>query len=165
MRREVISFGALLFLIYHLSLIAPHFCYAQPVTSSQLIENAKQYDNQSVVFQGEAIGEVMRRGNFAWVNINDGTNAIGIWVSEEMSKEINYLGSYKAKGDILEVEGIFHRACPQHGGDMDIHAQVIKKIQAGHAVKETLDTNKRNIVLILAGVLCLALIFQALKKK
>jgi len=138
---------------------------AESITSTQLIENAKQYDNQTITFQGEVIGDVMKRGDFAWVNINDGTNALGIWMSKDFTKDIVYTGSYKAKGDILEVEGIFHRACPQHGGDMDIHAQVVKKIQSGQTVSETIDSNKRNIALILLGVLCLVLILQVLKKK
>jgi hypothetical protein len=140
-------------------------CYAQPIVSNTLIEQAKDYDGKTVIFQGEAIGEVMHRGNFAWVNINDGANALGIWLVKELTKEINYLGSYKAKGDILEIEGVFHRACPEHGGDMDIHAQAVKKIQAGQAISEQLDTNKRNIALALAGVLCLIVILQILKKK
>ncbi|MCM8763005.1 MAG: DNA-binding protein [Candidatus Omnitrophica bacterium] len=139
--------------------------YAQPLTVHQLIENAYEYDNQTVIFQGEAIGEIMVRGDFAWVNLHDGEKALGIWMPKEMVKEIHYLGSYKAKGDILEVAGIFHRRCLEHGADMDIHAQAIRKIQAGYAINETADPNKRKITLILVGVLCLTLILQILKKK
>ena len=139
--------------------------YAQPIASTQLIENAKDFDNKSVIFQGEVIGDVMKRGDFAWVNINDGTNALGIWMPKDFTKDIVYTGSYKAKGDILEVEGVFHRACPQHGGDLDIHAQVVKKIRPGYNKEETIDKNKRNQAFALIGALCLVLILQALKKK
>jgi len=139
--------------------------YADRASSTTLIENAKDFDNKIVVFQGEVIGDVMIRGDFAWVNLNDGQNALGIWMPRDFTKDIIYKGSYKAQGDLLEVEGVFHRACPEHGGDMDIHAQVLKKIQSGQAMDRQLDKNKLNIVLTLAGVLCLILILQALKKK
>lgn len=97
-------------------------CYAPPLSSTELINNAKEYDGKSVVYTGEVIGDVMVRGDFVWVNLNDGENAIGIWLDKETAKEIQFTGSYRAKGDRLEVTGVFHRACIQHGGDLDIHA-------------------------------------------
>jgi len=30
----------------------------------------------------------MVRGDFAWVNVNDGENAIGVWLSKELAGEI-----------------------------------------------------------------------------
>ncbi|MGD9014947.1 MAG: DNA-binding protein, partial [Candidatus Omnitrophota bacterium] len=50
-------------------------CYAEPVSSTELIENAKSYDGQQVVYEGEVIGEVMHRRDGVWVNINDGDNS------------------------------------------------------------------------------------------
>lgn len=44
---------------------------AKPIDSSTLINNAFKYDGKVVEFQGEAIGEIMKRGDFAWVNIHD----------------------------------------------------------------------------------------------
>ena len=55
-------------------------CYAQTPTSLELINNAKQYDGKTVNYKGEVIGEVMVRGDYAWLHVNDGTIAIGIWV-------------------------------------------------------------------------------------
>jgi hypothetical protein len=134
-------------------------CYAQQISSTELINNAKEYDGKSVVYAGEAIGDVMARGDFVWVNINDGENAIGVWLDKELAREIQFTGSYRAKGDLLEITGVFHRSCIQHGGDMDIHAQEIRKISPGRVVSEELDTGKRNFVFILLVVLCLVSIF------
>ena len=134
-------------------------CYAQHISSTELINKAKEYDGKSVVYVGEAIGDVMVRGDFVWVNLNDGENAIGIWLDKELAKEIKYTGSYQTKGDRLEIAGVFHRSCIQHGGDMDIHAQDLRKISPGKLVKEELDTGKRNFTIILLGILCLVLIF------
>jgi hypothetical protein len=101
----------------------------------------------------------MVRGDFAWVNINDGENAIGVWLNKELAGEIKFTGSYRAKGDQLEITGVFQRNCIQHGGDMDIHAQGIRKISPGRVVGEELDTSKRNFVFILLVVLCLVFVF------
>jgi hypothetical protein len=135
-------------------------CYAQHISSTELINNVKEYDGKNVVYAGEVVGDVMVRGDFAWVNINDGENAIGVWLDKELAKEIQFTGSYRAKGDRLEITGVFQRGCIQHGGDMDIHAQDIRKISPGRLVKEELDKGKRNLTFILLGILlCLALIF------
>lgn len=134
-------------------------CYAPPLSSTELINKAKEYDGQSVVYTGEVIGDVMVRGDFAWLNLNDGENAIAIWLDKEAAKEIQFTGSYRAKGDQLEVTGVFHRACIQHGGDLDIHAQGIRKIAPGQTVERELNLTKRNIAFILLGILCLVLIF------
>jgi hypothetical protein len=150
---------------YQLSAISLiFFCwtvgYAQRISSTELINNAKEYDGKSVVYAGEAVGDVMARGDFVWVNLNDGENAIGIWLNKGLAKEIQFTGGYHAKGDRLEITGVFQRGCIQHGGDMDIHAQDIRKISPGRPVKEELDTGKRNFTFILLGILlCLVFIF------
>jgi len=134
-------------------------CFAQQISSTELINNAAKYDGKSVVYAGEAVGDVMARGDFAWVNINDGDNAIGVWLSKESAGEIRYTGSYNCLGDEVEITGVFQRNCTQHGGDMDIHAQGIRKINPGRAVIEELDKTKRNFVFILLALLFPALVF------
>ena len=168
--KKVISYklwvmGLAIFLTCGSSLIVPDHCFAQAVSSRELINNAKAYDGKPVVYQGEAIGEVMPRGAYAWVNLLDTNNAIGIWAPSNLSKDILYLGSYKSKGDVLEVTGIFHRACPEHGGDLDIHAQSLSKINSGRPVSEKLNLSKRDLSLMLLGILCLILILRRLKPK
>jgi len=134
-------------------------CYAQHISSTELINKAKEYDGKTVVYVGEAIGDVMVRGDSVWVNVNDGENALGVWLNKELAREIQFTGSYHANGDRLEIAGVFNRNCIQHGGDMDIHAQEIRKISPGKPVKDEIDTGKRNFTFILLGILCLLLIF------
>jgi hypothetical protein len=140
-------------------------CFAQPISSTELINNAKLYDGKTVVYEGEVIGDIMQRGAYAWVNINDGQNAIGIWMNASLAREITYTGSYKSKGDWIEITGIFNRACPQHGGDLDIHAQALRKISSGRTLAEQFNLGKRNIALVLAGFLCLILILRQLIRR
>ncbi len=144
-----------------------HFdCYAQSVSvsSSELVNNAKIYDGKTVVYTGEAIGDVMVRGEFAWVNVNDGENAIGIWLNKESAQKIKFTGSYHSKGDRLEITGIFHRNCTAHGGDLDIHAQETRTISNGNSIVEKLDTTLRNLVYAFLVVLLFVLIFVRYRK-
>lgn len=151
----------LLFLFF----ILPITCLAQPLSSAELINNSKVYDGRIVSYEGEVIGDVMKRATGTWININDGENAVGIWGSLFLLKDIIYTGSYKSFGDKIEITGIFHRACPEHGGDLDIHAQSLRKINSGRLKQERLNPDKRNQVIILAGVLILIWILSLLKRK
>jgi hypothetical protein len=128
-------------------------CYAQPSTSLDLINNAKQYDGKTISYKGEVIGEIMIRGDHAWLHVNDGYVAIGVWVRKTDLKDITYLGGYHVKGDVIEVIGIFNRSCPEHGGDLDIHAQEIKKILSGEPSFKQLSMKKFYIGLFLTFVL------------
>jgi hypothetical protein len=138
---------------------------AQGITSEELINNAVVYDGKEVVYEGEVVGDIMYRQDYAWANLNDGRNAIGIWLNKNLAAAIVYKGNYKVHGDWLQIKGVFHRACSEHGGDLDIHAQVVRKTSAGRPIKERLNTAKLNFVLVLLGVLCLALIFRLLRSE
>jgi hypothetical protein len=136
-------------------------CYAQISTSLDLLNNAKQYDGKVVSYKGEVIGDVMIRGDYAWLHVNDGTIAIGIWTPKTMIQDILYAGNYHKKGDIVEVFGTFHRSCLEHGGDLDIHAIEIRKITPGNFDIHPISRKK---VYIGIFSLVLVLLFYALKK-
>jgi hypothetical protein len=136
-------------------------CYAQTATSLDLLNNTKQYDGKTVNYKGEAIGDIMIRGDYAWLHVNDGTIAIGVWASKTMVQDILYVGNYHKKGDIIEVSGIFHRSCLEHGGDLDIHAFEINKITPGSLAIQPISKKK---VYIGISSLVLVLLFYALKK-
>jgi len=131
---------------------------AQPVSSTDLINNAKEYDGRPVTYEGEVIGDIMARGEYAWLNVNDDVSAIGIWAPKGMLKDIIHKGTYNEKGDRIEIKGIFHRSCAEHGGDLDIHAENIIKIKDGYAISMPLDTVKVKyavlfgIILVLVGI-------------
>jgi len=159
-----IQITQILFLVSGFWFLATH-CYAQPISSSELINNAKQYDGKLVVYEGEVIGDIMVRADYAWMNVNDGMHAIGIWISGSLLKDIAYTGSYKSRGDEVEIVGVFRRACPEHGGDLDIHAQAIRKTGVGRIAMERLNIDKRNQAIILFGVLCLVWILSLFIRK
>lgn len=112
------------------------------VALNELVEEGKSFDGKNVAVRGEALGEAMERGGYAWVNISDQTNVMGIWMKLEDAKKIKFFGDYKHKGDIIKVSGVFHRACKEHGGDMDIHAAAVEIAEQGHPVKEEVGSRK-----------------------
>ncbi|HWQ97629.1 MAG TPA: DNA-binding protein [Clostridia bacterium] len=101
------------------------------VSSNDLIDHAKDYDNQTVVYEGEVLGDILYRGDHAWLAVYDGSNTIGIYVTAEQAQQITVLGGYGKQGDTIRIEGVFHRACAEHGGDLDIHADTMKVLSVG----------------------------------
>ena len=136
-------------------------CFAQASSSSELINNAKQYDGRTVSYSGEVIGDTMVRKEYAWINVNDGKNAIGIWIKKELIKDIIYTGSYNAKGDLVEITGVFHRSCVEHGGDLDIHAQTITKISSGNKISHAVNTKAISFALGLSCIVLLVFLLRA----
>lgn len=142
-------------------------CEAQSTVSlNDLVENGKSFDGKAVVVQGEALGEALERGAYSWVNISDPTNVMGIWMKNDDAKKIAIFGDYKHKGDILKISGVFHRACKEHGGDMDIHSTTVEVVESGHQITEEVRSQKMfaGIVLTLIALLITILYFKYLKK-
>lgn len=123
----------LLFLIAFALLILPAIALAQDnsVSSNDLIDRARDYDGQSVVYTGEVVGDILYRGDFAWLAVFDGNNTIGCYVPAEQAKQISVIGGYGKHGDTVQINGVFHRACVEHGGDLDIHAVAITVLTVG----------------------------------
>lgn len=142
------------------------------LSSGDLVERMREYDGMSVSFTGEAIGEAMLRGDHAWIHLNDdayyeknieegaplgGQNSgMPVWVSADLARKITTFGDYKHEGDVVRVTGVFHAACPEHGGDTDIHAESLDVVQRGHTV---VDEPKRAK---LAWAIALSLVAGAL---
>lgn len=102
------------------------------VTLNQLVEESGKYDGEAVIVNGEALVEIMERGKDAWVNINDGSNAMGVFMSLEEARKIKSFGEYHTIGDKIEIEAIFNRSCKAHGGDMELHLIKYRTIIPGY---------------------------------
>lgn len=123
------------------------------VTSTELIEKSGSYDGREVVFRGEAVGDILHRGERSWVTVNDdhysrkplrlyedlkgGNSGIGIYGATRELDKIRFLGSYTARGDIVEVRGTFYRASAEHGGDTCIVASSLEVLREGHPLPES----------------------------
>ena len=152
-----------LFMACSLWLLAFGYSFAQPISSIELINNAKFYDGKIVVYTGEVIGDMMVRGEYAWINVNDGNNAIGIWIKKALIKDILYMGNYQQKGDSVEITGKFNRACVEHGGDLEIHAESIVKISSGSETLHQVNKKEMNLILGLTGIIVVVLLLRNAK--
>ncbi|MFH2068376.1 MAG: DNA-binding protein [Candidatus Omnitrophota bacterium] len=130
-----------------------------PVSISDLITQSRFYDGRVIVTEGEAIGDLMLRGEYGWVNLNDGNSAIGVYAPSEYLDQIKHLGRYKIVGDRVRVTGTFYDACPVHYGQTGIHASRIEIIRSGNAVDEILDRSRLKLSseLALLAILAFAL--------
>jgi len=142
---------------------------AEEVTTADLLNEWEKYDGQEVIFKGEAIGDVMRRGDYAWITVNDdfysrearleagelrgGNSGMGVWLPVEEADKIQELGRYGTVGDFVEVRGVFNANCLEHGGDFDIHAKTLKVIDPGRDLDTSPDTGK--YLAALCSFLCL----------
>jgi len=135
-----------------------NFAPAFAVNSLDLVEDAQFYDGARIEYEGEVVGDIMIRGDFAWINVHDGNRAIGIWARKELVKGIKIIGGYNHIGDKISVKGTFNRACLQHGGDLDIHAEILFVIEKGHKVEHPVDP-KKAIVTVVLLLMVIAVIF------
>ena len=112
------------------------------MSSAQVLNDTFSYDGKTIVYKGEVVGPVMFRGDYAWVNVHDGSYAFGVWCPKGEASKIGVYGDFNNKGDVVEVSGVFHRACAEHGGDLDIHCSSLKIVASGYHVKHTVDNLK-----------------------
>lgn len=141
-------------------------CSADSYTKiNDLIERGKEFNKKTVIIKAEVVGEPLNRGKFTWVNVNDGTNAIGLWIKSDEVKKINKYGNYKYKGDIVEVKGVFSRDCNEHGGDVDIHVHIVKVLESGYNKEYPVSRQKVDmaLVLMLATITLVAVYYKKIR--
>ena len=146
-------------LILILLMAASASAYAAEVTSTDLIESAGDWDGSTVLYTGELIGDAFLRGNHVWLNVEDANNAVGIWADRAVLASLTSFGRYGQTGDLLQIRGTFHRACQEHGGDLDIHAEEIVVLEKGRQSEQAISYPLLigAVVFVLADILILAL--------
>ncbi len=117
------------------------------VNSEELIERMDEFDGHEIIFKGEVVGDVMVRGDYAWITVNDdhysrealheagklkgGNSGLGIWLPAAEAEQVKVVGRYGTVGDYVQVRGIFNADCVEHGGDVDIHASSLEVLEPG----------------------------------
>lgn len=166
MKKKLLPF--LTIIIFILFLLPAYNIKAEEVLYlkvSTLLNNPSKYNGKIIRFKGEVIGEPLGRGNNRWINVlDDEGNAIGVWLSKDFIKDINHYGKYNVRGDMVEVTGIYHSICNEHGGDTDIHANTLKILEEGYLTKEHIEMRKVYIVL-LEGIFILTILIIFRVKK
>lgn len=133
-----------------------------PVSINDLVGHSSEYNNQTITIRGEAIGERLERQDGCWVNISDGTNAIGIWATQNDAARIAVYGDYKHTGDTVTVTGVFYDSCRVHGGEPDVHASSLIVDNAGAKRSESISVEKIiSAVCIVSAALILFIIYTS----
>lgn len=135
------------------------------VSSKGLVERADKLDGQRITYRGEVIGDVMRRGRRAVVNVSDGTYAVGVWLDIHDAREIRYAGRSGVSGDIVEVRGLFHQACLQHGGDLDVHAERLRVISDGRIIRTGFHHTRAALAALLLCVAAVLVLWERRRRR
>ena len=146
-------------LVLSACLITSAVAKEEVISINDLVDDTLSYNGQTVTVEGEAIGEMLPRGDCAWVNVNDGTNAIGVWMPLADAKKIGVYGDYHHTGDTLRVTGTFSRDCAEHGGDVDIHSVSVRLVKAGGEVEHPVSGGKKAAAAGLSAAALLAALF------
>ena len=132
------------------------------VGALKLINNAKTYDEHEVEITGELVGDVMIRGDHAWISILEEGTVVSAWIDTSLLPSGANIGRYAMRGDTVKLRGIFHRACPEHGGDLDIHAKALELVSKGAIIDHPVDTR---MVLISLTLLVIGAMLVVLWRK
>lgn len=101
-----------------------------------LASTNRALNNSDVSFSGEVVGDVMNaEPGFKWANLRGSSNSvISVFLTDEQTNVIQYVGDYHETGTTLTVSGIYHVACPEHQGELDVHALSVEVVDSGGPV-------------------------------
>jgi len=113
---------------------------------AELITFPSVYNEKEILFHGEAIGQIMHRGDYCWLNVMDEDgNSLGCYMPGIFAEDIKFLGRYKIQGDILLLKGVYHSAREEHGGETELEVNDVILLQKGH----TLPPDEVNAVFVI----------------
>lgn len=137
------------------------------VTSYQLLNCPRAFDQKTVTFTGEVVGELIVRRGGVWAQVNDdpyaliygplvghsahvGFNSgVAVWFPDGTHEIIETVGRPATRGDVVKIVGTFFRADPNDAGGLNIRADSVTVLAEGFTVDEPLHT----LQLVVAAVL------------
>ncbi|MDD4028956.1 MAG: hypothetical protein PHI40_00590 [Caldisericia bacterium] len=135
---------------------------------AELITFPSLYDEKEILFHGEAIGQIMRRGEYCWLNVKDTDgNSLGCWMPVHFSEGIVHLGKYRIQGDLLLLKGIFHSAREDHGGETELEVNDIVLLEKGKRIppEEVSYPFVYSIFILVLGILAFMVYQHHFEKK
>ena len=131
-----------------------------------LVSVNRALDGSEVRFTGEVVGDIVNADNGnKWINVMSSANSvIGVRVTDEQAQMVQNIGNYHTAGTVLRVTGEYHVACPQHQGELDVHASRIELVDAGGPTEHLLNSGRVIAAIMLAALaLLVALTFIILR--
>lgn len=119
---------------------------------SALVEEAVERDGKTFVIRGELIGEPLTADHGVWLNILEEGNPLAVFCPEPQAGPCLSLigGSHARRGHRLQLTGVLHRVCLEHGADHDFHAT---SVRVESEPQETPDNAASGEVYLLVGLL------------
>jgi hypothetical protein len=138
------------------------------VTSNDLIDCAATFDGHTVRYTGEVVGAILLRGERAWVQLNDdvyarsigplpshrvavgGNAGVAVSIPASLARQIDEVGGHNARGDLVEVTGVYRSADPADGGGPAIQASTGRIVRPGAPVRHPLSVPRAAVAVGLA---------------
>ena len=118
-----------------------------------LLSAGQRQDGNDVVFTGEATGSpIIADEGHVWVNMKNSGAMIGVYMSNELAEQITHYARYEHTGDTITVRGVYHLACAEHNGELEVHADQIEINAAG-----TSWTNPVHPVFYIIGIVLIVI--------
>jgi hypothetical protein len=131
-----------------------------------LVREGKTYDGMEIEIEGEAVGDVMARGSYAWVNVRSQEDiALGIVLSPEQARRILQTGDYFRAGDRIRVTGTFRRFAAAYGGETCVVAREMTVERKGFATPHPVSRRKVTAAGALIAFSILELIALTVKRR
>ncbi|MCQ8898182.1 MAG: hypothetical protein NQU48_01905 [Hadesarchaea archaeon] len=106
---------------------------ASAASLENLSRNPGEWDGRTVTVAGEVVGR-LDKGSHVWLNLWENGWSLGVWCPKGLAEGIRVVGDYFHVGDRVEVTGVFHARCGEHGGEPDLHAENLLVISGGYEV-------------------------------
>lgn len=145
--------------------------------SSRGVYNCPQnYDGRRVRYRGEVVGGLLWRDIGVWAQLNDdvyagvfgplpthrdfrgGNSGVGVLLRADHATLIDRVGGPQMRGDVIEVEGVFHRVDPS-GEVAVIRADTARLVTGGGPFSDPPLADRRIVAIVavlLAGVVVAA---------
>lgn len=145
------------------------------ITSSRVLECPDAFDGQVVTYIGEVIGDVLHRGDGAWVLMNDDAYALevgplashgefrgynsglSVWLDGDLAQLVEQPGGPDWRGDVLQVQGVVHRTDPRDGGGLTLRATEGQVLAPAVALSHPLN-RPQAVAAVVLSVVALALV-------
>jgi hypothetical protein len=155
-----------------------------PVTvgSNDLYDCPEFYDGQTVRYQGEAVGAIMRREDGAWTQLNDdiyagagplpshrefrgGNAGVGVLLPPGAADAITVVGGPVTRGEVVEVVGTYQRIDRDTREVAVIRATELTVVERGTRIETPLLVDRLVAAILLAALAGAAVRLQTVVRR
>jgi hypothetical protein len=153
------------------------------IASEQVFACPSAFDGFEVTFVGEAVGELIRRRDGVWVQVNDdpyalevgplvghrqrfGSNSgLSVWLPDGLHERITDVGRPSQRGDVIAIRGTLLRTDPDDGGGITVRADALEVLAPAEGVHTPLHVLQAVVAGVLAVVAIAAVVWSRLVRR